>query len=156
MSMRFLALATLASVLLSGSAVAQGSAGRWTLGLHGGADLTDDHTLKLLGAHLAVGVARGVRAQVAVTSVIEEPGTLIFATAGAQWSPAWTVRPFVGGGIAMGYQEVGPFSETEFGWMAQGGIRFALRNLTPFAEVRLMGFTGTATQLLVGFESRAY
>jgi hypothetical protein len=154
--MRFFLIALASTIFLAHPLEAQRSAGRWTLGLHGGADVTDDHTLKLLGAHLAVGVARGVRAQVAVTSVIEEPGTLIFVTAGGQWSPAWTLRPFLGGGVGMGYQEVGPFNETDFGWMAQGGLRLALRNLTPFAELRVFGFTGTTTQILVGFESRAY
>lgn len=142
---------------LAGSGEAQGSAGRWSLGIHGGADLTDDHTLKLLGAHLGFGIARGTRIQVGVTSVIEEPGTTIFALAGAQWSPApWTIRPFLGGGIGMGYQEVGPFTQSDFGWLAQGGFRISIRNITPFAELRMMGFTGTTTQLLVGFESRAY
>jgi hypothetical protein len=155
--MRFFFVAVASTLMLTGRLEAQGSAGRWSLGLHGGADVTDDRTLKLLGAQLAFGVARGTRLQVAVTSVIEEPGTTIFALAGGQWSPAaWSLRPFVGGGIAMGYREVGPFTETDFGWLAQGGFRIVLRNLTPFAEVRLMGFSGTATQILIGFESRAY
>lgn len=135
---------------------AQGG-GRWTLGIHGGADLTDENTLKLLGAHVGYGITRSTRLQVGVTTVIEGPGTNVFATAGGQWSPApWVFRPFVGGGIAMGYQEVGPFTDTEFGWLAQAGFRLAFRRVTPFAEFRLMGFTGTTSQLLVGFESRAY
>lgn len=155
--MRFLVVALAATLLLATTVEAQGSPGRWALGLHGGGDVTDDHTLKLLGAHVALGIARGTRIQVGVTTVIEEPGTRVFALAGGQWSPlAWTIRPFVGGGIAMGYQEVGPFTDTDFGWLAQGGFRIALRNLTPFVEVRLMGFTGTTTQILVGFESRVY
>lgn len=155
--MRSLVVALALGLVLGGTGEAQGGPGRWSLGIHGGADLTDGHTLKLLGAHLAVGIARGTRIQVGVTSVIEEPGTTIFALAGGQWSPApWTIRPFLGGGIGMGYQEVGPFTETDFGWLAQGGFRIALRNLTPFAELRMMGFTGTTTQVLVGFESRAY
>jgi hypothetical protein len=56
----------------------------------------------------------------------------------------------------MSYQEVGPFSETDFGWLAQGGLRLVLRSITPFAEFRLMGLSGTRSQVLVGFESRAY
>jgi hypothetical protein len=155
--MRFLTITVASILLVSGTVEAQRSPGRWSLGLHGGADVTDDHTLKLLGAQLAYGIARGARIQVGVTSVIEEPGTTIFAVAGGQWSPVpWIFRPFVGGGIGMGYQEVGPFTDTEFGWLAQGGFRIALRSLTPFAEFRLLGFTGTTSQILVGFESRAY
>jgi hypothetical protein len=155
--MRFLPVVIASMVLLTGRLEAQRSAARWSLGIHGGADITDEHTLKLLGAQLAYGIARGARIQVGVTSVIEEPGTTIFAMAGGQWSPAaWTFRPFVGGGIGMGYQEVGPFTETDFGWLAQGGFRIALRSFTPFAEFRLLGFTGTTSQILVGFESRAY
>jgi hypothetical protein len=131
--------------------------GRWSLGIHGGGDVTDQHTLKLLGAQLGVGIAPGTRIQVAVTSVIEEPGTLLFAGASAQWTPApWPVRPYVGGGAGMAYQEVGPFSETEFGWLAQAGLRIPFRSITPFAEIRMFGFGGTTTQILVGFESRAY
>ena len=155
--MRFMVVALASTLLLNGTLVAQGSPGRWSIGLHGGADVTDEHTLKLLGAQLAYGITRGTRIQVGVTSVIEEPGTMIFALAGGQWTPAaWTIRPFVGGGVGMGYQEVGPFTETNFGWLAQGGLRIALRSLTPFAEFRLIGFTGTTSQILVGFESRAY
>lgn len=155
--MRFLSVTIASILLLSGTLEAQRSPGRWSLGLHGGADVTDDHTLKLLGAQLAYGLASGARIQVGVTSVIEEPGTTIFIMAGGQWSPApWTFRPFVGGGIGMGYQEVGPFTDTDFGWLAQGGFRIALRGFTPFAEFRLLGFTGTTSQILVGFESRAY
>jgi hypothetical protein len=154
--MRLLLLATAVSLLAAGNLAAQRSAGHWTLGLHGGADVTDDHTLKLLGAQVGYGISRTARIQVGVTSVIEEPGTTIFATAGGQLAPAWTVRPWIGAGLGMGYQEVGPFTDTEFGWLAQGGVRIALRSLTPFAEVRLFGFTGTTTQILVGIESRAY
>lgn len=155
MHLRGVASVTVLSLLLAGSLQAQGA--RWSLGLHGGADVTDDHTLKLLGAQLGYGVARGTRIQVGVTSVIEEPGTMIFALAGGQWTPVpWTLRPFVGGGLAMSYQEVGPFSETDFGWLAQGGLRLVLRSITPFAEFRLMGLSGTRSQVLVGFESRAY
>lgn len=155
MRLRFAALAIAASLMGTGSVQAQG--GRWSIGLHGGVDLTDDHTLKLLGAQLGYGVARGTRIQVAVTSVIEEPGTIVFALAGGQWTPApWTIRPFLGGGLAMTYQEVGPFNETDFGWLAQGGVRIVFRNFTPFAEFRLMGFSGTRSQVLIGFESRAY
>ena len=154
---RFFGLATLAILLTWGNLEAQGSRGRWSLGLHGGADVSDEHTLKLLGAQLAYGIARGPRIQVGVTSVIEEPGTTVFVLAGGQWSPAtWVLRPFVGGGLGVGYTEVGPFTDTDFGWLAQGGFRIALRNLTPFAEFRLIGLTGTASQILVGFESRAY
>ena len=156
MGLRFAALAVAAILMGTESVQAQGG-GRWSLGLHGGADVTDDHTLKLLGAQLGYGVARGTRIQIAVTSVIEEPGTLVFALAGAQWTPApWTLRPFLGGGLALAYQEVGPFNETDFGWLAQGGFRLVFRNLTPFAEFRLIGFNGTTSQILVGFESRAY
>ena len=155
MRLRFAALAIAATLMGTGVAHAQG--GRWSLGLHGGADVTDDHTLKLLGAQLGYGVARGTRVQVAVTSVIEEAGTMVFALAGGQWTPVpWTIRPFVGGGLAMAYQEVGPFTETEFGWLAQGGFRIVFRNFTPFAEFRLIGFGGTRSQVLIGFESRAY
>ena len=154
--MRSFAVMLASALLVTGPLEAQ-SPSRWTLGLHGGADVTDEHTLKLLGAHLAYGVARGTRIQVGITSVIEEPGTTIFALAGGQWSPgSWVLRPFVGGGMGMGYQEVGPFSETDFGWLAQGGFRIALRSITPFVEIRLIGFTGTTTQILAGFESRAY
>ena len=154
MPLRFATLA-IAITVIATPVQAQGA--RWSLGLHGGADVTDDHTLKLLGAQLGYGIARGTRIQVGVTSVIEEPGTMIFALAGGQWTPApWTLRPFIGGGLGMVYQEVGPFSETDFGWLAQGGFRLVFRNITPFAEFRLLGFTGTASQILVGFESRAY
>jgi hypothetical protein len=149
--------AALAVILLLSSTLEAQQGGRWSLGIHGGGDVTDQHTLKLLGAHLGVGIAPGTRIQVAVTSVIEEPGTLLFAGASAQWTPApWPVRPYIGGGIGVGYQEVGPFSETDFGWLAQAGLRIPFRSVTPFAEIRLFGFTGTTTQILVGFESRAY
>jgi hypothetical protein len=132
MRLRFAALAIAA--ILTGAGSVQAQSGRWSLGLHGGADVSDDHTLKLLGAQLGYGVARGTRLQVAVTSVIEEAGTQVFALAGGQWTPApWTIRPFVGGGLAMAYQEVGPFTETDFGWLAQGGFRIVFRNFTPFA-----------------------
>ena len=155
MRLRFAVLAIGATVMGTGPVYAQG--GRWSLGLHGGADVTDDHTLKLLGAQLGYGIARGTRIQVGVTSVIEEPGIMIFAQAGAQWTPApWAIRPFVGGGLAMVYQEVGPFSDTEFGWLAQGGFRLVFRNISPIAEIRLMGISGTRTQILIGFETRAY
>ena len=154
---RFLALAMACTSLVAGNLQAQRSAARWSLGLHGGADLTDSHTLKLLGAQIGYGIARVARIQVGVTSVIEEPGTTIFALAGGQWSPAtWTFRPFVGGGLGMGYQEVGPFTETDFGWLAQGGFRIAMRSMTPFAEFRLIGLTGTTSQVVVGVESRVY
>lgn len=156
-SRRFLLLAIAGISLLAGRLEAQRSAARWSIGLHGGADLTDEHTLKLLGAQIGYGVARGVRIQLGVTSVIEEPGTTIFALAGGQWSPAdWIFRPFVGGGLGMGYREVGFFTETDFGWLAQGGFRVALRSMTPFVELRLIGLTGTTSQLLVGIESRVY
>jgi hypothetical protein len=155
MRLRILAVALAATLATAGSLQAQGF--RWSLGLHGGADVTDDHTLKLLGAQLGYGIARGTRIQVAVTTVIEESGTMVFALAGGQWTPMpWTLRPFIGGGVAMAYQEVGPFSETDFGWLAQGGVRLVFRSFTPFAEFRLIGFDGTASQILLGFESRAY
>ena len=157
MRIRILGLAFLAITVPGSNLEAQSSAGRWSLGLHGGADVTDQHTLKLLGAQLAYGITRGTRIQVGVTSVIEEPGTTMFALLGGQWTPVpWVFRPFVGGGIGLGYQEVGPFSNTEFGWLAQGGFRVALRRITPFAELRLIGLNGTTSQILVGFESRAY
>jgi hypothetical protein len=155
MRLRIFTAAIAATLATAGTLQAQG--GGWSLGLHGGADVTDDHTLKLLGAQLGYGIARGTRIQVAVTTVIEEPGTMFFALAGAQWTPApWTIRPFIGAGLAMAYQEVGPFNETDFGWLAQGGIRLVFRSFTPFAEFRLIGFGGTASQILAGFESRAY
>lgn len=146
---------TMALVVSSSLAAQQG--GRWSIGLHGGGDVTDQHTLKLLGAHLAVGVAPGTRLQFAVTSVIEEPGTLLFTGISAQWSPApWPVRPYLGGGGGMAYQEVGPFSETDFGWLAQGGFRVPFRTITPFAELRVFGFDNISTQILIGFENRPY
>jgi hypothetical protein len=157
MRLSIFAVAIAASMAATATRSLQAQGARWSLGLHGGADVTDDHTLKLLGAQLGYGIARGTRIQVAVTTVIEEPGTMFFALAGGQWTPArWTIRPFIGGGLAMAYQEVGPFNETDFGWLAQGGFRLVFRNLTPFAEFRLIGFNGTASQILVGFESRAY
>jgi hypothetical protein len=154
--MRLLFLLMLVTLGALNTLSAQGL-NRWSLGLHGGADVSDDHTLKLLGAHLGYGIATGTRIQLAVTSVIEEPGTTVFGGLTAQWSPTrWTLRPFVGGGLGMGYSEAGPFSDTELGGMVQGGFRFFLRNLTPFAELRLFSFDGTRTQILIGFESRAY
>ncbi len=155
--MRSCFLLVLLSLLAISSSQAQHAAGRWTLGLHGGADVSDDQTQKLLGAHLGVSIAPGTRTQLAVTTVIEEPGTTVFALLGAQWSPApWRVQPYLGGGAGMSYREVGPFTQTDFGWMAQGGFRIPLRGITPFAEFRLIGITGTVSQILVGFENRSY
>jgi len=138
----------------AGTLEAQRSMARWSLGIHGGADLSDEHTLKLLGAQLGYGIPGGIRILAAFSSVIEEPGTQMFATLGPQWTPVRAViTPYVGGGVALGYLEVGPFSETDWGWLVQGGIRVPLRGFVPFAEARLMGFTGTTTQILIGFES---
>jgi hypothetical protein len=154
---RVLVLAVTGMALLAGPLHAQRSAARWSIGIHGGADLTDEHTLKLLGAQIGYGIVRNARLQVSVTSVIEEPGTTIFALAGGQFSPSRLVfRPFAGGGLGMGYREVGPFTQTDFGWLAQAGFRLALRGVTPFAEFRLIGLTGTTSQVLVGLESRVY
>jgi hypothetical protein len=142
---------------LGQAAHAQRDPGRWSLGIHGGADVTDNHTLKLLGAQIGYGVSRSIRVQFAVTSVIEEPGNQIFFGTGAQWTlPRGRLRPFLGGGLGVQYAEVGPFSNTDWGLLGQGGFKVVFRNLTPYAELRILGFTGTTTQILVGFESRAY
>ena len=156
--MRRIALATLlTAVVFSGVLQAQRSSGRWTFGIHGGADVSDHETLKLLGGQFAFSLPRGFRIQVAASTVIEEAGTQVFGGASLQWTPGrGALQPYLGGGLALLYAEVGPFSDTDFGLLAQAGIRVRFRNVTPFAEVRLMRFTATATQILAGFEVRVY
>lgn len=124
-----------------------------SLGVHIGADVSDQHTLKLVGGQLAFNFPHGLRAQALITSVIEEPGTFLIMGAELQWHlPRGPVRPFVGGGVALTYQDVGLFANTDTGWLAEGGLEVPLRNLTPFAELRLIGTSAVATQILAGFK----
>lgn len=124
-----------------------------SLGIHLGADVSDHHPLKLLGGQLAFNFAHGIRLQAIVTTVLEEPGTFVTMGVALHWHlPRGRVRPFLGGGAVLTYQDVGVLGQTDAGWLAQGGFEVPLRNLTPFAELRLIGRTSVATQILAGFK----
>jgi hypothetical protein len=124
-----------------------------SIGFHVGADVSDQHTIKLVGGQFAINLASGIRVQLALSSVIEEPGTFLFAGTGLQWYlPRGRFRPFVGGGLGFEYGEVGPFSDTNWGWLAHGGFEVPTANVTPFVELRLLGFSSVATQVLGGLK----
>ncbi|MEO8198969.1 MAG: hypothetical protein ABI679_00475 [Gemmatimonadota bacterium] len=153
--MRFSAMGLIvgATCIAAHSLHAQRPERQASLGIHFGADVTDQHTLKLVGGQLAFNFPYGLRAQAAVTSVIEEPGTFLLMAATLQWHLSrGVVRPFIGGGVSLTYQDVGAFGHTDTRVLGEGGLEVPLRNLTPFAQVRLINMNGTTTQILGGFK----
>ena len=126
-----------------------------SLGIHGGLDVSDENKTAILGAQLAFHLPRGLRIQLAGTSVVEGVTNLWYASSSLEWTlPQGTVRPFAGAGLALEYGEIGSVSDTEVGWLALGGFKIPIRRVMPFVEIRLLGVSGTLTQLLIGFESR--
>jgi hypothetical protein len=153
--MRTLLLVTLAAATMGSHQLeAQSSRSRGgSIGFHVGADVSDHHALKLVGGQFDINLGYAFRVQFALSSVVEEPGNLLFAGGGVQWYLAQSrLRPFVGAGVSFEYVEVGPFAHTDWGWLAHGGLEFRTGNVTPFVELRLLGFTSVATQILGGLK----
>ncbi len=123
-----------------------------TLGIHIGGDVSDQHTIKMAGGQFGINFARSLRVQFALSTILDEPGTSLFAGGALQWHlQHGAVRPFVGAGASMEYVGVELFSDTQWGWLAEGGIEVPTRNVIPFVELRLLGLNSVATQILVGF-----